>query len=67
MKSRVLLLFKKWVERSKAKGEFSAEMSSEFAATYIDAQLSNASSQMARGEDPQMVQKILVAALSILK
>ncbi|QRV24424.1 TetR/AcrR family transcriptional regulator [Marinomonas foliarum] len=62
-----LVTFQKWVERSKAKGEFSAEMSSEFAATYIDAQLSNASSQVARGEDPQMVQKILVAALSILK
>ena len=62
-----LVTFRKWVERSKAKGEFTADMSPEFAATYIDAQLGNASSQLARGEDPQMVQKILVAALSILK
>lgn len=62
-----LVTFRKWVERSKAKGEFTADMSPEFAATYIDAQLGNASSQLARGEDPQMVKKILVAAFSILK
>lgn len=66
IQEQVLEAYKKWVERSKVKNEFSAEMSSEFAATYIDAQLSNASSQIARGEDPQMVKKILVTAFSIL-
>lgn len=61
-----LATFRKWVERSKAKGEFSADMSSEFAAAYIDAQLSNASSQLARGEDPLIVKKMLLVALSVL-
>lgn len=61
-----LSTFRKWVERSKAKGEFSADMSPEFAATYIDAQISNASSQLARGQDPKIVKKILSVAFSIL-
>ncbi|MBA0189884.1 TetR/AcrR family transcriptional regulator [Pectobacterium odoriferum] len=61
-----LSVFRKWVERSKAKGEFSADISSEFAAIYIDAQLSHASSQIARGEDQQIVKKILLVAFSIL-
>jgi AcrR family transcriptional regulator len=61
-----LAAFRKWVDRSKAKGEFSANMSSEFAATYIDAQLSHASSQLARGEDPKIVKKILAVAFSML-
>ncbi|AYC21238.1 HTH-type transcriptional repressor ComR [Dickeya dianthicola] len=61
-----LVAFRKWLERSKAKGEFSADMSTAFAATYIDAQLSNASSQLARGEDPSTVKKILLVAFSML-
>ncbi|WP_159972989.1 TetR/AcrR family transcriptional regulator [Pseudomonas sp. 8Z] len=61
-----LAAFKEWVERSKAKGEFSADMSSEFAAIYIDAQLSSASSHLARGEDPQTVKEILSIAFSML-
>lgn len=66
IQEQVLEAYKKWVERSKVKNEFSVDISSEFAATYIDAQLSNASSQLSRGEDPQMVKKILVTAFSIL-
>jgi TetR/AcrR family transcriptional regulator, copper-responsive repressor len=61
-----LSTFRDWVKRSKAKGEFSADMSPEFAATYIDAQLMNASSQLAHGEDPQTVKKILLVAFSML-
>ncbi|WP_418162347.1 TetR/AcrR family transcriptional regulator [Pantoea vagans] len=61
-----LSTFKEWVERSKANGEFSADMSPEFAATYIDAQLINASSLLAHGEDPQTVKKILLVAFSML-
>ncbi len=62
-----LVFFRKWVERSKTKGEFSVNMSSEFAATYIDAQLSNASTQLARGVAPETVKKILLVAFSVLE
>lgn len=62
-----LIFFKKWVERSKTKGEFSVDMSSEFVATYIDAQLSNASTQLARGVAPETVKKILLVAFSVLE
>ena len=41
-------------------------MSPEFAATYIDAQLTNASSLLAHGEDPQTVKKILLVSFSML-
>lgn len=61
-----LATFKKWLERSKAKGEISLDMSPEFIATYIDAQLSNASSQLAHGKDPSTVKKILLVAFSVL-
>lgn len=61
-----LAIFRQWVERSKAKGEFFSDMSPEFAAIYIDAQLSNASSQISRGEDPSNVKKILLVAFSML-
>lgn len=61
-----LVTFQKWVKRAKEKGDFSADMSAEFAAIYIDAQLSSASSQIARGEDPQTVKKILSVAFSML-
>lgn len=63
---RALTAYEDWVERSKAKGEFSADMSSQFAATYIDAQLSNALSQIARGEQSNNVKKILRMAFSML-
>ncbi|NYS29809.1 TetR/AcrR family transcriptional regulator [Pantoea sp. WMus005] len=62
-----LSTFKEWVKRSKANGEFSADMSPEFAATYIDAQLINASSLLAHGEDPQTAKKILLVAFSMLR
>lgn len=62
---QALTAYKDWVERSKAKGEFLADMSSQFTATYIDAQLSNALSQIARGEDSNNVKKILMVAFSM--
>lgn len=64
---RVLTLFEHWVERSREKGEFSAEMSSKFAATYIYSQISYAQSQMARGEEQNRVREILTTALSMLR
>jgi AcrR family transcriptional regulator len=67
IQEQAVATYKKWIECSQAKGEFTVDMTPEFAATYIDAQLGHASSQLARGEDPQMVKRILMAALSILK
>jgi len=61
-----LQAYKKWVEQAKKKGEFTANMSSQFASTYIDAQLSHALSQIARGEDSQVVKRILEVAFSML-
>jgi AcrR family transcriptional regulator len=61
-----LTAYEKWVERSKTKGQFPTDMSSHFASTYIDAQLSSALSQIARGEDSQVVKKILIVAFSML-
>lgn len=63
---QVLTVYEDWVERSKAKGEFSADMSSQFAAIYIDAQLSNALAQIARGEQNNTVRAILMMAFSML-
>ncbi|MCT7357839.1 TetR/AcrR family transcriptional regulator [Thalassolituus pacificus] len=66
LEEQALAAFRKWVERSKIKGEFSADMSPEFAATYIDAQLSNASSLISRGENPKIVKMMLLVAFSML-
>lgn len=63
---RVLAAYEDWVERSKTKGEFTADISSEFAATYIFSQMSFAASQMARGEDRTTVRAVLKMALSML-
>ncbi|SCZ22275.1 MULTISPECIES: TetR/AcrR family transcriptional regulator [unclassified Pseudomonas] len=65
IQEQALTAYRKWVERAKAKCEFSADMSSEFASIYIDAQLSNAASQISRGEDPQIVKKMLLVAFSM--
>ena len=63
---QILTAYEEWVEDSKAKGEFSADMSPQFAATYIDAQLSNALAQIARGEQSNTVRAILTMAFSVL-
>jgi len=63
---QALKAYEEWLERSKKKGEFTANMSSQFASIYIDAQLSHALSQVARGEDSQIVKKILILAFSML-
>jgi len=57
--------YKNWIERSRAKGEFTKAISSRFAATYIDAQISSALSQLARGEKSSEVKRILSMAFSI--
>lgn len=63
---QALTAYEQWVRRSKKRGEFNADMSSQFAATYIDAQLNHALSQIARGQDRQMVKKVLTTAFSML-
>lgn len=63
---QALKAYEEWVERSKKKDEFTANMSSQFASTYIDAQLNHALSQIALGEDRQIVKKILAVAFSML-
>ncbi|MEM1128116.1 MAG: TetR/AcrR family transcriptional regulator [Bacteroidota bacterium] len=64
-KEKALTVYEDWVERAKAAGEF-GEMSSRFAAIYIDAQLNNALSLLARGEPSDEVKKILTVAFSML-
>ena len=66
VQEQVLTVYEDWVQCSKAKGEFSADMSSQFAATYIYAQICYALSQIARGEQSNNVKKILATAFSVL-
>ena len=60
-----LKIYENWIERSRAKGEFTTTISSQFAAVYIDAQVSSALSQLARGEKNSEVKKILQMAFSV--
>jgi AcrR family transcriptional regulator len=63
---QVLTAYEDWIARSKAKGEFTADIPTEFAATYIDTQISNALSLLARGEPNNTVRAILTMALSMI-
>jgi AcrR family transcriptional regulator len=65
-KEKTLTLYADWVERARAKGEFTGDMPSRFAAIYIDAQLNNALSLLARGEPNDEVKQILTVAFSML-
>lgn len=65
-REEALTVYEAWVERAKAAGEFNGELSSRFAAIYIDAQLSNALSLLARGEPNDEVKNILTVAFSVL-
>lgn len=65
-KAEALTVYEEWVERAKEAGEFTGDMSSRFAAIYIDSQLSNALSLLARGEPNDEVKKILTVAFSML-
>ena len=65
-KEEALTVYADWVTRARANGEFTGAMSSRFAAIYIDAQLSNALSLLARGEPNDEVKKILTVAFSML-
>jgi AcrR family transcriptional regulator len=65
-KEKILAGYEDWVKRARAKGEFSGDMPSRFAAIYIDAQLNNALSLLARGEPNDEVKQILTVAFSML-
>jgi len=62
--NQVLSAYEGWVGRSKAKGEFSNNISTQFAAIYIDAQFCNAMSQQARGEKAETIRDVLKLAFS---
>lgn len=64
-KEEALSVYEDWVDRAKANGEFSIDMPSRFAAIYIDAQLNNAFSLIARDEPNQEVKEILTLAFSM--
>ena len=66
-KNETLAVYEDWVARARAKGEFTGDMSSRFAAIYIDTQLSNALSLLARGEPQDEVKQILTVAFSMLR
>lgn len=65
-KAKTLTVYAEWVERAKKRGEFTGEMPAQFAAIYIDAQLNNALSLLARGEPNDEVKQILTLAFSML-
>lgn len=66
LEGRILEVYEEWIEHAKIRGEFAADVSSHFAATYLFSQLRFALSQMARGEDKTTVRAVLKMALSML-
>ena len=67
IKKQVLVSYKTWVEQSKLKNEFPSSISSQLAANYLDAQLNNALSQIANGEERSKVKEILTLSLSVIR
>ena len=67
IKKQVLVSYKTWVEQSKLKNEFPSSISSQLAANYLDAQLNNALSQIANGEETSKVKEILTLSLSVMR
>ena len=58
--------YEDWVDRSKAKGEFTPHIPTQFAASYIDAMLGNAMSQQGPGEKTETIRDMLKMAFSVL-
>ena len=67
IKKQVLVSYETWIEQSKLKNEFPSSISSQFAANYLDAQLNNALSQIANGEERSKVKEILKFSLSVIR
>lgn len=66
-RQEALTVYENWVADATAKGEFTADLTPQLAAIYIDAQLNNALSLLARGEPRDEVSNILNVAFSVLK
>lgn len=67
LKSELLGVYEGWVDRAKGKGEFPSTISTQFAAVYIEAQLSNAMSQQSRGENNETIREVLEMAFSVFE
>ena len=67
LKSELIGVYEEWVDRSKDRGEFPSAISTQFAAVYIDAQLSNAMSQQSRGETNETIREVLQMAFSVFE
>ncbi|MEZ9524065.1 TetR/AcrR family transcriptional regulator [Enterovibrio norvegicus] len=63
----ILGMYEAWIQRCKDNESFRSDMTSTFAAVYIDAQLTNALAQLARGDDRAMVKSILETSLSVFR
>ncbi len=61
-----LAAFTQWLEHLQQRGEFGSTMTATFAATYVVTQFNQALTQIAQGEDSEMVKAILTTALSVL-
>jgi TetR/AcrR family transcriptional regulator, copper-responsive repressor len=57
--SVTIKIFSDWIEKLKRNNSFPREVSTEFAASYLDSQINNASSMIACGEEVNSVQHIL--------
>lgn len=66
-RDEIVTHYANWIDRAKAKGEFSPTIGTEFAAQYLFAQITNAMAQLRRGEDRAEIRPILALALSVLK
>ena len=67
IKKQVLVSYETWIEQSKLKNEFPSSISSQLAANYLDAQLNNALSQIANGEERSKIKEILTLSLSVMR
>ncbi len=62
-----LATFTRWLEHLQQSGEFGTTMTAAFAATYVVTQLNQALTQIAQGEDSELVKAILKTAFSVME
>ena len=63
--AHIITVYTNWIEHAKTKGQFTANIPSNFAAIYLHTQLSNGLSQMVRGDKSTTVKKILDTAFLV--
>lgn len=61
-----MVFIESWAQKAKESGEIPETMSDRFVADYVDAQLTAALAQRARGEDAEKVNAVLKMAFSVL-